>query len=301
MNTTWIADRIGEGYMNQLNDAETRLEEKMKGLSVEDPPARLREKERSELQRSILCLMTGQSPNYSMVTESSISSDVYTFFEPVGCQRRSTTKIAFFDGAFEWNDMLTFYMPYLYGEQTTWTDRLNLRTIDEKHRQFLSAGAARVMLPVAPGHEAKVLEFIDTPIAAQDWFFDRLEADAREATYAGSLPDISTNILREILCERNDKYRLGAGKLVLNGKQFVVKTQTGFEQLAWVLDGRFDVGREVLIDGTKYIVDTVVNASDGTFTEDTLLIGAEVDYYLGAVPIGDSWIEYIPTPLVILG
>lgn len=296
---TWL--KLRDGYLSQLSEAEARLEEKMSGLSAEDPPARLRDRERSELQRSILKMLTGHTPDYSLVEEADINDDIYTFFQPVACDRRSQTKIAFFDGAFEWHDMLTFYIGYPFAEQDTWSQRMELRTIDEKHRQFLSAGAARVMLPVAPGSEAKVLEFLETPLVDQENFFAKLETDATEAAFAGTLPNISTNLLREILCERNDQYRLGAGSLLLNNDVFTVKPEPGFEQLAWFLDEKLDVGREVMIEGTQYVVKSVTSATQGVFTTGTGRIGVEVDFYLGAVPIGDSWIEYVPTPLVILG
>jgi hypothetical protein len=197
--------------------------------------------------------------------------------------------------------MITFYMPFHFSERDTWTDRLNLRTVDEKHRQFLSAGAARVMLPVTPGHEAKVLAFLETPISLQQSFFDQLEAENNDATFADGLPDFSTNILREILCERNDQYRLGAGTLVLDGNNFKVNPETDLEQLAWVLDERIDIGREVMINGKQYVVTTVASDNQGTFSEDTGYYGIEVQYYLGGVPIGDPWIEFVPTPLIILG
>jgi hypothetical protein len=296
---TWL--KLRDGYLTQLAEAEAKLAEKMSGISPQEPPARLRDKERSEMQRSILYLLTGRSPNYSMVTDTGIDDDIYQFFRPAGCDRRSQTKMTFFDGAFEWHDMLSFYMPYPFAQQSTWSTRLELRTIDEKHRQFLSAGAARVMLPVSPGNEAKVLEFINTPLAAQEAFFARLEADGTDESFAGALPDISTNLLREILCERNDQYRIGAGSLMLNDDAFTVIPEPGFDQLTWVLDPKLDVGREVMIKGTQYIVATVVDSTSGTFTASTGRFGEEVDYYLGAVPIGDPWIEYVPTPLIILG
>ncbi|MBT1698164.1 hypothetical protein KK083_14825 [Fulvivirgaceae bacterium PWU4] len=233
--------------------------------------------------------------------EVGIDDDVYTFYQPGRCSRRSQTKIAFFDGAFEWHDMLTFYAGYEFAEQETWSPRMELRTIDEKHRQFLSAGVARVMLPVTPGSEAKVLQLLDTPLANQETFFAKLEADADEANFAGELPDISANLLREILCERNDQYRLGAGSLRLNDADFTIIPEIAFERLTWVLDEKLDVGREVMIEGTQYIVKSISSPTQGTFTTGTGRVGVEVDYYLGAVPIGDSWIEYVPTPLVILG
>jgi hypothetical protein len=146
-----------------------------------------------------------------------------------------------------------------------------------------------------------VLRFINTPIAEQDSFFTWLKEETSEALWAGELEDFSSNMLREILCERNDKYRIGAGKLILNGADFEVKPQEGFEQLAWTLDARFDEGREVLIKGVTYEVSAIVSSTQGTFSNDTMRYGEEVEYYLGAVPVGDPWIEYVPTPLIILG
>ena len=295
---TW--QRLRDGYLNQLAEAEAKFEEASSGLSVEDPPARLRLKEKAELQRSIMVLMTGKSPNFSRVEKvlPEVPGD-YGFYQPKGCNALEKAKISFFDGAFEWHDMIPFYMPYMFGETSKWSNRLNLKTIDEKHRQFLFAGEAKVMVPVTPGQEAKVLEFIDTPLVDQDAFFNTLE-NRDEVSHAGALPDLSTDILREILSERNDQYRIGAGQLQLNGNAFTVIPQVGLEQLTWVLDPKIDIGREVMIEGTQYIVEAVIDDTQGRFRDDTLR-NDTVDYYLGAVPIGDPWMEYVPTPLVILG
>ncbi len=70
--------------------------------------------------------------------------------------------IRFFEQAFEWPEMMYFFYPYFWGRKTTWYDRALLVNTDPLFAQFLSAGAARVVIPVRPGFETLVNYFLMT-------------------------------------------------------------------------------------------------------------------------------------------
>ena len=67
--------------------------------------------------------------------------------------------IKFVHAAIDWGRLAYFLCPYFWSDRQV--DRLFLRHPDPAHRDFLRAGAARVVVPIVPGFEEELTAFID--------------------------------------------------------------------------------------------------------------------------------------------
>lgn len=70
--------------------------------------------------------------------------------------------IRFFEQAFEWENIAYVFYPYFWGRKETWIDRLNYQEVDTNFLDFITAGAARVVVPTRPGMEPAVAHFLTT-------------------------------------------------------------------------------------------------------------------------------------------
>lgn len=68
----------------------------------------------------------------------------------------------FFEQAFEWHNMTWHLYPYFWAKQSRQHGKLLAEDVDPKMRNFLSAGAARVVVPVPDVYEDAVLNFFNT-------------------------------------------------------------------------------------------------------------------------------------------
>jgi hypothetical protein len=70
--------------------------------------------------------------------------------------------VAFFERAFEWENLMYTYYPYFWGRQTSWGELILIQDTNPQFEAFLKAGAARVVIPVRPGFEAALAHFQET-------------------------------------------------------------------------------------------------------------------------------------------
>ncbi|MEU7141952.1 hypothetical protein ABZ942_21045 [Nocardia sp. NPDC046473] len=102
--------------------------------------------------------------------------------------------VAFFERAFEWEQLMYLFYPYFWGRQNRWGELVLIQDVDPQFEAFLKAGAARVVIPVRPGFEAALAHFHETGDVwmgeeIPDMFSDRYvsiiaEIKARNATEA---------------------------------------------------------------------------------------------------------------------
>jgi hypothetical protein len=71
-------------------------------------------------------------------------------------------KIRFLETAFEWDQVQFVFYPYFWARQESWAERLGVRNVDPQLQDFLSAGYARVVVPVRPGFESAVSHYMET-------------------------------------------------------------------------------------------------------------------------------------------
>lgn len=141
-------------YQAQRELLEQEAEEETRA-AFDDPPSVKRVMARTELKKHCLTLLRD--------SEFSGSS---AFSEPGVLDteqwREEGVTISFFERAFEWEQMQYVFYPYFWGSEDNWRKALEINEADPEFREFLRAGAARVVVPVRLGFESAVQHYIDT-------------------------------------------------------------------------------------------------------------------------------------------
>lgn len=70
--------------------------------------------------------------------------------------------IKFIHHAIEWENILYFTYPYFWDLPENWDFKLFLQHPDPRHREFLRAGSARVVLTIRPGYETEFTTLLET-------------------------------------------------------------------------------------------------------------------------------------------
>jgi len=201
--------------------------------------------------------------------------------------------IRFFEDAFEWEHMTYFLYPYHWARRASWKLHTDARSTDPQFQAFLEAGAARLIVPVTPGFEAKVLAYLDDASGA-DELTRLLTRTPSTPPNAGGIFD---DVWVELLIDRGKDVARGSG---------TVKVKGGSTGLTINSDSRWDadsddVGREVFLHGDVYIIEEVVTAKSVTL--DRPYEGDDEDasiYATGSTPYGPPWTVNVPTTLVVL-
>ena len=201
--------------------------------------------------------------------------------------------VSFYEQAFDWPHLSASLYPYFWGRRSLWDYRLSLVDPDPRHAEFLRAGAARVLVPVIPGFEERVLHYLTSAGAEVDkvsWLPDGASVTV-PATSAFE------DVWAELMVQYHSDRSLGSGTLsVLTGEAQV----TVNDDSLWIPDTR-DLGREVFVDGIRYTIVEVL--PDRACRLDRAFEGStdpRATYVTGSVPYGESWRVAVPTPLVIL-
>ena len=72
--------------------------------------------------------------------------------------------IRFFEQAFEWDQLQYVFYPYYWARQENenWTAMFRRNEVDTQFLEFLQAGSARVVVPVRPGFERAITDYLVT-------------------------------------------------------------------------------------------------------------------------------------------
>lgn len=155
-------DSILQASRDRIADYETRwvtLRAAMKMLTFGQGAYRKRQLERTELQKSALAVLTNQQFDSLNAIEHSSQGYSQPFLpnvEPVG------RYVRFLQQSFEWDQMMYLFYPYFWGRKPYWIDRVLLEDSDGQFGDFIRAGSARVIVPVRPGFEQAVDNFMAT-------------------------------------------------------------------------------------------------------------------------------------------
>jgi hypothetical protein len=157
-------DRLAE-YEDRLNTLKAALTIKVAGKSPEEKQALIR----AELEKSCISILSNQHFDAFDAVEFVVPKDGKTpqdympqlYLPNVGPMGRY---IRFFQEAFEWDQILYLYYPYFWGRKKYWNDQIQLDDQDPEFAAFLSAGAARVTVPVRLGYEQAVADFMNKGI-----------------------------------------------------------------------------------------------------------------------------------------
>ncbi|WP_020608203.1 hypothetical protein [Actinokineospora enzanensis] len=114
---------------------------------------------RTELQRTVLEVLTGQ--NFSGFNALRLDGQGFPYADPAASTGLAAY-IRFFQQAVEWDQLAYACYPYFWGGQQGWAAKILGDEPDPAFAAFLDAGAARVVLPIRPGHEAAFERFLAT-------------------------------------------------------------------------------------------------------------------------------------------
>lgn len=158
---------IMAGYQRQLADYQDKLAQYMAAVRSQmalaqnyahDPSI-----EQQELKRAFIFLLLGEhfaqaylpTPDPSAVPPDMIPPDP-AYVRDWGAM------VAFFERAFEWENIMYTYYPYFWGHPARWGELILIQDIDPQFEAFLKAGAARVVIPARPGFEAALAHYQET-------------------------------------------------------------------------------------------------------------------------------------------
>jgi hypothetical protein len=125
-----------------------------------DDPLTLRRREREEIMRLVLSwLFPGFDDAGSVLTNLPDPSQLdFASWQQV---IEYGEYIKFIQTALDWDNVLVFLYPYFWDTSSNQQEKLFLTHPDPLHRDFLRAGAARVVLAILPGFEEQVLTLLD--------------------------------------------------------------------------------------------------------------------------------------------
>lgn len=161
---TWRQDvwnALHDGHRQQVRDYEDKLSALLatEGVEIEGRnPGFNRQLETTELKKSCVALLSGSYPNW-------IQSVIDTRDGPVPSAAKSQAQgayVRFFEQAFEWENVSYIFYPYYWARAAKWEALMSMDDVDPQFLQFLTAGFARVVVPVRPGFETVVEHFRQT-------------------------------------------------------------------------------------------------------------------------------------------
>ncbi|MDP4510338.1 hypothetical protein [Nonomuraea turcica] len=184
------------------------------GVITGTNPALNRRRERSELKKMVIGLLSGSPLDRFGAIRQGAAADEPVMDAPAAVGQSAV--VSFYEQAFEWENMIYSLYPYFWGRRSSWQNAFTLDGVDPDHDAFLKAGLARTVVPVRPGFEQVALWFLAT---GQVW------SGGSPPPISGSDP-LYVSIASEILAA--DRADQGG---VLQGETWPVRTPTNLVYL----------------------------------------------------------------------
>lgn len=290
---TWASLRAGhEALSRQLaqeQQAAAFENQLLATISSEGPSGINRRIEREELQKWAIKSLRLVPQNLNAIETVAESQEISPFHAEA-----EAPIVRFYESAFEWEHMNYFLYPYHWARRATWRMRNAVARVDPDFQAFLQAGAARLIVPVTPGYEDKVMSFLDPEVETDE--LGRILGAARQAP-----PQAGASQFRELwvelLTEHKPDMARGSGTLKLTKASDLVTINDDGD---WLASDR-DKGREIVVDGEVYVVADVTDPRavrlDRPYAGES---NEAAIYAAGSVPFGPAWTVNVPTTLVVL-
>lgn len=156
---------IMAGYQRQLADYQDKLGRYTAAvraqLAQSGGLARDSSVQRDELKRAFLFLLLGEHPGAYLPTPTPPMPPYATLPNPVAVKKWGAM-VAFFERAFEWENVMYTFYPYFWGRPSRWTEMVLMQDADVEFEAFMKAGAARIVVAVRPGFEAALAHYQET-------------------------------------------------------------------------------------------------------------------------------------------
>lgn len=196
--------------------------------------------------------------------------------------------------------MTYFFYPYYWARRDTWELRRLQQSVDSVYEAFLQSGAARVIVPVTPGYERRLLcylNFHETELAKLIHGMDIPCPDDPMLDGEDTATPDFYDVGLDILTERHGDLVRGTGSLsVVQGETEVTINPDSL----WAANEQ-DVGRELQIAGVDYEISQVT--SETTIVLDRFIesdTNNAVAYASGSLRYGSPWQIRVPTNLLVL-
>lgn len=155
---------IMQGYRRQLAEYEDKLSRYLQSIRVQmalsGNAARNDSIQRTELKRMFIHLLV--SEHLLSVGYPTPVNNAFFFATDPHYVNKWGAVVAFFERAFEWNNIMYVLYPYFYGRLENWPLMVLRQDVDGQFEEFLKAGAARVVVPVRPGFEGALAHYHET-------------------------------------------------------------------------------------------------------------------------------------------
>ena len=155
---------LTEGYRRQNAEYEDKLSQRQAivraQMMLAQNFARNPSVETTELKRMFIHLLVSEHL-VQVGFPPPISGPFFFLTDPVYVKKWGAV-VAFFERAFEWENIMYFYYPYFYGRLARWGELILIQDLNPQFEEFLKAGAARVVIPVRPGYEAALAHYHET-------------------------------------------------------------------------------------------------------------------------------------------
>jgi hypothetical protein len=157
---------IVSGYQRKLAEYEEKLARYVAATRAQlaaagglghDPAVTLQ-----ELKRSFVFLLLGAHPPTWLPTPAPAPAPPGAALPDPLSVREWGSVVAFFERAFEWENLMHTCYPYYWARPLRWQELLLTQDADPQFEAFLKAGAARVVVPVRPGFEAALAHYHET-------------------------------------------------------------------------------------------------------------------------------------------
>jgi len=143
-------------HRSYLRDRQAALQKQIAG----DDPVRLRRMEREAIMRSVLEWLF---PGFQDASSVLANLPPPGYLDAARWQQvmQYGEYIKFVQTAIDWDNVMVFLYPYFWDSLWHESEKIFLDHPDPIHREFLRAGAARVILAIQPGFEDQVVSLLD--------------------------------------------------------------------------------------------------------------------------------------------
>ena len=154
-----ISDAASATYARHRSYLRDRQSVLLKDVAADDT-LRLRRLEREQIMR---CVLDWLFPGFQDARSNVSNLPSPGSLDPTSWQRimEYGEYIKFVQTAIDWDRVMVFLYPYFWDTPQHEHEKLFLNHPDPVHREFLRAGAARVILAIRPGFENEVVSLLD--------------------------------------------------------------------------------------------------------------------------------------------
>lgn len=155
-------EKIGTAYQAMQTAYEQKIAQaQAMGIEIQGRnPAANREIEQSELKKLCVMMMTGwHLGDFDAMTDPPDAPDHHPEVDILEALAEGPV-IQFFEQAFDWRQMTYLFYPYFWGRKKNWVKAGNSSEMDPQFKDFVQAGAARVVVPVSPAYNQAIAYFL---------------------------------------------------------------------------------------------------------------------------------------------